>query len=75
MHEFALLIRDQYEELYSFLTQRSSLRLGYSYSGNVVTGHPGIGQLQLYCISQENRLMVMYRQVALSAMCAPSPLV
>ena len=70
--EPAILIRDPYEALYSVLTQRSSPRGPEDpYSGIAVIGQPGIGQW--HCVSLEDCLMVMCRQVAVSAVCAPSP--
>ena len=69
----ALLIREEYEVLYGFFTEVSSAKkLRGPYSGVAITGHPGIGQLQLHCISPENRLMVMCRQVTVSSLYAPS---
>ena len=70
--ESAMLIRDPYEALYNCVTRRSSLGGPRdSYSGIAVIGQPGIGRW--HCVSLEDCLMVMCRQVAVSAVCAPSP--
>ena len=68
-----LLIRDEYERLYNFCSQESS-ELPFKGSGHgvAVIGHPGIGQ-SLHCASPEDCLMVMYRQVTVSVVCALSP--
>jgi hypothetical protein len=70
----ALLIRDEYEQLYQFLLRESSpIGSRKTYSGIAVIGQPGIGQLRLHCVSPEACLLVMCREVAVSAVCAPSP--
>jgi len=59
LHVNALLIRDEYQQLYNFLSQKSlpTRRVGVgAYSGVAVIGQPGIGQLQLHCVSPEDYL-------------------
>ena len=68
----ALLIRDEYENLYDFCSQDISMPEDGQYQGLAVIGHPGIGQWPLHCLSPEDCLTVMSRQVAISVVCAPS---
>ena len=56
-----LLIRDEYQRLYNLLCQKSLPRLGGAYSGVAVIGHPGIGQLQLHCVSPDGIFCCDYR--------------
>ena len=67
-----LLIRDEYENLYDFCSQDISMPEDGQYQGLAVIGHPGIGQSPLHCLSPEDCLTVMSRQVAISVVCAPS---
>ena len=71
----ALLIREEYDELYNFLSQKSlpTGRIGDAYSGSAVIGHPGIGQLRLHRVFPDDCLMVMFRQVTVSVVYALSP--
>jgi hypothetical protein len=70
----ALLIRNTYENLYDLLSESSlPTRPGSVYTGFTVIGQPGIGRLQLHCVSPEDCLMVIFRQVAVSGICTPSP--
>ena len=74
----ALLIRDEYNELYNFLSRKSlptGRILGDAFSGSAVIGHPGIGQLRLHRVLPEDCLigMVMFRQVSVSVVHALSP--
>ena len=70
----ALLIRDEYENLYKLICKEAPpIMVRGAYTGVAVIGQPGIGQLQLHCISPEG-LTVMLRQVVVSELCAPSPL-
>jgi hypothetical protein len=48
LNDTALLIRDEYEELYNFFSQESTPTPQNLYSGCAVIGHPGIGQSLLH---------------------------
>ena len=70
----ALLIRDEYEKLYKPICEEAPpITIFGVYTGVAVIGQPGIGQLQLHCISPEG-FTVMFRQVVVSELCTPSPL-
>ena len=74
MRVTALLIRDEYEKLYKLISEEAPpIKVGDEYSGVAVIGQPGIGQLQFHCVSSEDCLTVMFRQVAVSELCTPSP--